>query len=97
MSSAKIDRAEQDAAQGVTWYSQSWHELYWSEAQREPRRLHLSRFNAEGEALNFGKTGEWGFAWHDIDGQGYATADEARAAAMTAAPAHWGTLTPMEA
>lgn len=96
MQITKIDRMAENAERGVTWYSQNWHELYWSEAQQEARRLNLHQFNAEGEALDFGAAGTWGFGWYDIDGQGYATADEARAAAMAAAPAHWGDLTPME-
>ena len=84
----------ENVERGVTWFAQDVVEVFWSANENENRRLRLSQLNDEGEQLGFGTAGQWSFAWRgmDIEGEGYATIDEARDAAIALAPAYWGRL-----
>jgi hypothetical protein len=79
-------------------YTAEMTELYWDAAGQEPRRIRIFQNNALAEELGFGAAGTWGFAWYDVDGDGYASEAEARAAAMVAGRQQWPALEshPME-
>lgn len=61
-------------------------EIYYAPTMREYKQLHLNLMDAEDEELGIGAAGTWNYEWHwRSEGQGFATADEARAAALAEA------------